>query len=266
MSISGSAALVAFVLTLACSLVLAKRSSNWRIRLLVYAISLLPLSQCVVLLARNKVWITKEAGGIAEVLELFVSALCLATIQLLDWERSHHGKVDPRLRLIDASAHAPGQVNVQSVVRDGPASRPPAEKRKEPRFAANMPVKVTVLGTSASPAMSGRVKDMSRRGLRLTVARPVPRGSAVKVEGDDILALAEVCNCEPAASKYSLGLEVSQWMDVPVALEFYNRMWNHQDKGTDNTDPILPGVRPARVRNKPSASSSRRLLAAGRAK
>jgi len=53
MSLSLGSALFAFALSIICSMVVAKRSSNRRIRLLALTVGLLPLCQAVVLLGRH---------------------------------------------------------------------------------------------------------------------------------------------------------------------------------------------------------------------
>src|ERR1019366_8496564 len=88
MSFSIGSALVAYFLTVISSLVVARRSSNWRIRLLALTVGLLPLCQMVVLLGRKGIWLTSEVAEIAEILELLVSALCLTAVHLLNRENT----------------------------------------------------------------------------------------------------------------------------------------------------------------------------------
>ncbi len=44
--------------------------------------------------------------------------------------------------------------------------------------------------------------------MRLSLDRPVPLGSAVKVEFEDALFLGEVCHCTPAETGFVIGLEL----------------------------------------------------------
>jgi PilZ domain len=67
------------------------------------------------------------------------------------------------------------------------------EKRKEPRFADDTPVMVTVLESTTSSPIRGRVENMSGSGLRLKVSSPIAYGAVVKVEGADLLVLGDVC-------------------------------------------------------------------------
>ena len=102
MSYSAWSALVAYLLTIACSMLLATRAANWRIRLLGYTVGLLPLCQAVVLLGRNKFWISAAVGDIAEMLELLASALCLTAVHLLNVENRDRKSTDTRLRVTEA--------------------------------------------------------------------------------------------------------------------------------------------------------------------
>ena len=112
MSIWIGSALLAYAITIVCALVVAKRSSNWRIRLLAFTVVLLPLCQAVVLLANNQIWLGHQAASTAESLELLVSALCLTAIHLLNKENRDRKGTDVRLRVAEASTQTAGdQVN-----------------------------------------------------------------------------------------------------------------------------------------------------------
>lgn len=103
MPLSIGSALVAYLLSVVCSLVVAKRSSNWRIRLLALTVGLLPLCQAVILLGRHQIWLSIEAAEMAESLELLVSALCLTAIHLLNKENRDRRHTDVRLRVAEAT-------------------------------------------------------------------------------------------------------------------------------------------------------------------
>jgi len=108
MSIWIGSALLAYGITIVCALVVAKRSSNWRIRLLAFTVGLLPLCQAVVLLANNQIWLGHQAARTAESLELLVSALCLTAIHLLNKENRDRKGTDVRLRVAEASTQTAG--------------------------------------------------------------------------------------------------------------------------------------------------------------
>jgi hypothetical protein len=103
MSFSVGSSLFAFVLSVFCSLLVAKRSSNRRIRLLAFTVGLLPLCQAVVLLGRHHIWLTIQVAETAESLELLVGALSLAAIHLLNKENGDRRSTDARLRVAEAT-------------------------------------------------------------------------------------------------------------------------------------------------------------------
>jgi hypothetical protein len=70
------------------------------------------------------------------------------------------------------------------------------------------PVTVTVLGPSNQPVLAGRVLEMSGQGLRLNVSAAIPCGAPVKIEGNDILLIGEVCHSGALESGYSIGLKI----------------------------------------------------------
>ena len=120
------------------------------------------------------------------------------------------------------------------------------ERRREPRFPADARVTVTLLGAVTQPPMPGRVEDMSGSGLRLRLPAPIACGAPVKVEGDDMLLLGEVCRSQPAPSRtasaspsapigqedaagsmddteYEVGLTISQVLAPVSSLERFHR-------------------------------------------
>ena len=103
MSFSIGAALLAYLISVICSLVVSMRSSNWRIRLLAFTVGLLPLCEAVVLLGRHQIWLNTEIAEVAESLELLVGALCLTAIHLLNRENANRRNADARLRVAEAT-------------------------------------------------------------------------------------------------------------------------------------------------------------------
>lgn len=83
------------------------------------------------------------------------------------------------------------------------------EQRREPRFLAEQPVLVTVLGKHEimEPA---RVRDASGRGLGLEMAIPVPTGAALKIEFEDSILLGEAMYCRDEKGSYFVGVELEQ--------------------------------------------------------
>jgi len=103
LSIYVSSALFAYVITMVCALVVANRSTNWRIRLLAFTVGMLPLCQAVVLLASNHIWLSEQVGRTAQSLELLVCALCLTAIHLLNKENRDRKDTDARLRVAESA-------------------------------------------------------------------------------------------------------------------------------------------------------------------
>jgi hypothetical protein len=101
MSFSIGSALFAYVATMLTSIIVAKRSSNWRIRLLALTVGLLPLCQSVVLLGTHGIWLTSEVAQTAQMLELLVSALCLTSVHLLNRENVDRRSTQARLRVAE---------------------------------------------------------------------------------------------------------------------------------------------------------------------
>ena len=112
MSFSIGSALFAYLLTIACSLLVAKRSSNWRIRLLALTVAMLPFCQAVVLLGRHQIWLGTEVAELAESMELLVGALCLLAIHLLNKENSDRRSTDGRLRVAEGTSSHPNNARV----------------------------------------------------------------------------------------------------------------------------------------------------------
>jgi hypothetical protein len=105
MSIWISSALTAYGITIVCALIVAKRSQNWRIRLLAFTVGLLPLCQGVILMANHDILIGQQAARTAESLQLLICALCLTAIHLLNKENRDRKGTDVRLRVAEAASH-----------------------------------------------------------------------------------------------------------------------------------------------------------------
>lgn len=97
------------------------------------------------------------------------------------------------------------------------------ERRKKARLSANAPVTVTVLAADKTPPVSGRVLDMSGCGLLLSVPRPIPLGTPVKVEGNDILLLGEASRSQQSSDGYHVALELLHSLGALADLDRLNR-------------------------------------------
>jgi len=83
------------------------------------------------------------------------------------------------------------------------------DQRREPRFAADAAVAVTVLGQHPI-CHTACVKNASGRGLGLQMDHPVPLGSALKIEGEDSTLFGEVAYCQEVESLFLVGVDLDQ--------------------------------------------------------
>ena len=81
------------------------------------------------------------------------------------------------------------------------------DNRRESRFRADEPVRVTVLDGSERH-IAGTVADFSGRGLGVRLQERVMPGTALKIECDDSLLLGDVVYCEPRQGGYAAGVKL----------------------------------------------------------
>lgn len=83
------------------------------------------------------------------------------------------------------------------------------ERRSEPRFPANRPVRLTVLGDNPR-TIDATLVDVSGRGMRLAVDEAIKAGTAIKIETEDSLWLVEVTFSLEVGSGHLIGGRVDQ--------------------------------------------------------
>ena len=83
------------------------------------------------------------------------------------------------------------------------------DRRREPRFETSQPARVRLLGEDPVTLL-GVVRNMSGKGMRLSLDRGLPLDAAVRVELGTSVLLGEVCYCQPEDSGYSVGLVLDQ--------------------------------------------------------
>lgn len=83
------------------------------------------------------------------------------------------------------------------------------EQRREPRFEADQPVRLTVLGANGG-LVQARVRNISGRGLGLETAGPIEPGAALKIEVADSIILAEAVFCRGDGDKFFVGVALEQ--------------------------------------------------------
>jgi hypothetical protein len=69
---------------------------------------------------------------------------------------------------------------------------------------------VSSCGLMALTSVSGRALDMSATALRLRLPHPIPCGSPVRVEADDMIMLGEVQRCQFDFDSYIVSLMLFQ--------------------------------------------------------
>jgi hypothetical protein len=82
------------------------------------------------------------------------------------------------------------------------------ELRREPRFAVNDPVRVTILNVPDYPSLEGQVSNLSKSGLAVMLPTAIPSGCQVKVELADGVVLGEVRYCKKADEEFTAGVAI----------------------------------------------------------
>jgi hypothetical protein len=83
------------------------------------------------------------------------------------------------------------------------------ESRREPRFAINQTVHITNLGVPGDP-ISGKIVNISARGIRLLLDNEIAIGTIIKVEWATTLLLGQIIYCIPEGKQYSVGMELEE--------------------------------------------------------
>jgi len=85
-----------------------------------------------------------------------------------------------------------------------------------------MPVSVRILGLSPHDAIPGWVLDVSGSAVKLGLPRAVPCGSPVRIEGDDMLLLGEICRCGAEGELYGAAVQIRHCLSGLAQLERLN--------------------------------------------
>lgn len=83
------------------------------------------------------------------------------------------------------------------------------DRRRQPRFSAHQEARITLLGDQPLE-LEGRLENLSQRGARLLLGRPLPLNAAVQVDLRDSVLLGEVCYVQPESGKFAVGLALDQ--------------------------------------------------------
>lgn len=84
---------------------------------------------------------------------------------------------------------------------------PVPERRKNPRFACNEPVRLSLLSDECKGCiLDATIVGFSKGGMRIETCINVPLGTLIKLEGRDTLFLGEVVYCQGAEPVLHLGI------------------------------------------------------------
>jgi PilZ domain len=98
-----------------------------------------------------------------------------------------------------------------------------------------MPVTVSGLG-DAREALPATIVDASGGGVLLRTPQPIALGTAVRIDGIDILLLGEVCRCEQGREESRVAVQVRHCL---AGLRELERL-NHALLGTAMQDATKP--------------------------
>jgi hypothetical protein len=91
---------------------------------------------------------------------------------------------------------------------------PPAERRRDKRFAADEPVIIQVVNPFESEHVAARIKDVSRTGVMLELPASIFAGSLIKIHIGKLIAFGEVRYCGRAGSQFRAGVILHDVIDV----------------------------------------------------
>lgn len=83
-----------------------------------------------------------------------------------------------------------------------------AERRQDPRFTANVAASVHSLNPLTPEYSPAQVVDVSKRGLKLRVLRPIQPGTEIQIRLNRGFVLGEIRYCVQAGSSYFAGVLV----------------------------------------------------------
>jgi c-di-GMP-binding flagellar brake protein YcgR len=91
--------------------------------------------------------------------------------------------------------------------------------RREPRIEVSQPVQVTIL-QKPETQLRGHVLNISGRGMRLLLDRPVTSGIPIKIRWENTLVLGEVCYCQrlPEGKEFAVGLRLEHCLTNTVEI------------------------------------------------
>ncbi|MEP7365670.1 MAG: PilZ domain-containing protein [Acidobacteriota bacterium] len=206
--------------TVLCALLLLPRSANWRLRLVIGAIGLQALAQCMTQLQINHPYWQSRLGVITGNIEMLCGALALTAIYLLKQENSERKSTDARLRLSEAVEAVPelsgiGMANgLAAATGEVTESLEPGPKqRKARRFAVSVLAQITQLDGDML-SYECEIGDISQGGVRVAMPVHIPPGSPVKMEFREFLFLGEVRWEEESDGIFFAGIQFERAIDL----------------------------------------------------
>jgi len=86
-----------------------------------------------------------------------------------------------------------------------------SDRREYPRIPTDEPVIVTVLGPNSSKR-TGRVRDISAKGVRLVLDEAIPISIPLRIDVFDTMLLGEACYCTLIDQEYHAGIRLEHFV------------------------------------------------------
>jgi PilZ domain-containing protein len=106
----------------------------------------------------------------------------------------------------------------QTMVVDAPITLDQQpDRRQAQRHQSSQSVIVSVVGT-ASQAVQGEIRNVSKRGTQLHLNQPLGTGSLLRIEYDNNLLLGEVVSCRQEQAGWVVGIRIEHALSGLTAL------------------------------------------------
>jgi len=125
-------AIIGYLIAAFCAMLLFRRGYDWRFKLLVSVVGLLPLYHAMTLMIRHGLWTVALEDWFGDAVELITAVVFLVVVLLLDLESTERRYVHARLRLAEAEAGWPQSMDrrrLREWFRDLLGRKPAGDKR-----------------------------------------------------------------------------------------------------------------------------------------
>lgn len=201
-SLSAMAALLAFAVASASSMVLFFRTHNWRVKCLSVLIAALPVCEGARLLRETGIWFTFGSRALTDMADLAVGGLFLICVFVLKRECLGTQNAEERLCLAEAAAgwstvgpkrdiHTPLRdrirmgVAVGAAVAEGTESSTAMEedeRRSEIRYPSQGKAWIVVHDPDPVGELLAEVLDVSKSGIRIAVPLRLSTGTTLEAD------------------------------------------------------------------------------------